>query len=321
MELRHLRYFVAAAEEEHFGRAAERLHVTRPAVSKLIADLEHEIDATLFERLAHGVRLTEAGRELLPRLQAIVGDLGEAFHATRRVAEGRRGSISIGYGSLTLLHPLFRAAVKEFRQRYPDVALSLLEAPSPEQRKALVAGRITAGFMHVGDRTPAASERRSLRPHDDAILDWCPIQTHGLGVAVPADHPLARRRAVSMQELAREAFIVMPRSSSSLTSGLSQALCQQAGFEPRIVQDVGTVTSQLNLVSVGMGIALVPYSGNVDYPEAVTVVPLEHVEHAIHFVFGWLKGGMTPALSRMVEIVETLAATHCPPAETPAGPA
>src|SRR6516164_6228057 len=135
MELRHLRYFIAAAEEEHFGRAAERLHVTRPAVSKLVADLEAELETPLFERLAHGVKLTEAGHALLPMLKAAMTDLTDAFAVAKRVGQGKRGSLSIGYGSLTLLHPLFRAAVKQFRETCPDVTLTLVEAPSAEQFK------------------------------------------------------------------------------------------------------------------------------------------------------------------------------------------
>src|SRR5207253_10624288 len=104
MELRHLRYFIAAAEEQHFGRASDRLHVTRPAVSQIIADLEEELGTVLFERLAHRVRLTAAGRALLPQLQTIMNDLSEAFAMTKRVGEGKRGMLNIGYGSLTLLH-------------------------------------------------------------------------------------------------------------------------------------------------------------------------------------------------------------------------
>ena len=111
MELRHLRYFMAAAEEEHFGRASDRLHVTRPAVSQIIADLESELGTPLFERLAHRVRLTAAGRALLPKLQAVMVDLNEALTTAKRVGEGKSGNLNIGYGSLTLLHSLLGSMI------------------------------------------------------------------------------------------------------------------------------------------------------------------------------------------------------------------
>lgn len=309
MELRHLRYFVAAAEEEHFGRAAERLHVTRPAVSKLIADLESELGTPLFERLAHGVKLTEAGQALLPMLQVAITDLNEAFAEAKRVGQGQRGSLSIGYGSLTLLHPLFRIAVKQFRQTYPEVTLSLIEAPSSAQPKALAAGKIQAGFMHFGPRAAVLRRQRSTADlaQDEAMLDWFRIQTCGLGVAVPSDHPLARRKSVALEALAGEKFIVVPGSSRSPAFGLPHDLCQKAGFEPQIVQEVSTVTSQLNLISVGMGIALMPTGRDFVYPASVSVIPLENVTYSTSFIFGWVKGRRSPALDHMIDIVQTLA--------------
>src|SRR6516225_4968796 len=119
MELRHLRYFIAAAEEEHFGRAATRLHITRPAVSQIIADLEDELGTQLFERLAHTVKLTAAGRTLLPYLTRVMDELNEAVILTKRVGQGKTGTLKIGYGSLTLMHSIFRAAIKEFHEKYP----------------------------------------------------------------------------------------------------------------------------------------------------------------------------------------------------------
>jgi DNA-binding transcriptional LysR family regulator len=309
MELRHLRYFVAAAEEEHFGRAAERLHVTRPAVSKLIADLESELETPLFERLAHGVKLTEAGHALLPMLQVAITDLNKAFAVAKRVGQGKRGSLSIGYGSLTLMHPLFRAAVKQFRQSYPDVTLSLFEAASGDQPKALAAGRIQAGFMHLGPGAAVLRKRRGgdVLAQDEAVLDWLRIQNFGLGVALPSDHPLARRKNIELAELASEQFIVVPGASRSPAFGMVHALCLKAGFEPQILQEVSTVTSQLNLVSVGMGIALMPTGRGFHYPAGVTIVPMENVSYSTSFIFGWVKGKRTPALDRMIDIVQGLA--------------
>lgn len=308
MELRHLRYFIAAAEEEHFGRASDRLCVTRPAVSQIIADLESEIGTPLFERLAHRVRLTAAGRSLLPQLQAVMAQLNDALTLTKRVGEGKSGSLNIGYGSLTLLHPIFRAAVKTFRETYPDVTLSLIELPTTVQPKALAEHKIHAGFMHLGPGRAASQVRRGGAGNDNSqtVLDWYRIQTGGLGVAVPNDHPLANRKSLSIADLAGEGFVVVPNSSSSPGYGPLYALCKKAGYEPRVVQEVSTISSQLNLISVGMGIGLAVIGRNFSYPAALTVIPLSDVSYTTSYVFAWVKGQKDPTLERMIEIIKTL---------------
>src|SRR2546422_3508334 len=309
MELRHLRYFKAAAEEEHFGRASERLHVTRPAVSQIIADLESELGTPLFERLAHRVRLTEADRALLPRLNAVMIDLDDALKMTKRVGEGRSGTLNIGYGSLTLLHSLFRAAIKRFRENYPDVTLSLIELPTADQAKALAEGKIHAGFMHFGPNAEFLRKKRSsplLSGQDRTVLDWVSIQTGKLGAVVPNDHRLARRKSVRLADLSGERFVVVPRGISNPGYGPILTLCQKAGFEPRIVQEVSTIVSQLNLISVGMGIGLSVAGKNFSYPPDLKMLPLSDVSYKTTFALAWVKGERNPALDRMIEIVESL---------------
>lgn len=308
MELRHLRYFIAAAEEEHFGRASERLHVTRPAVSQIIADLEGELGTQLFERLAHRVKLTAAGRSLLPQLQTVMQELNDAFAVAKRVGQGKSGTLSIGYGSLTLLHTLFRAAIKQFHESNPDVTLSLLELPTGDQAKALAEGKIHGGFMHFGPGRALFRKKRKSGESgsDDIVLDWVRIQTGGLGIAVPTDHPLAQRKSATISDLAGQRLVVVPRSSSSPGYGPLYALCQKAGFEPRIEQEVATIAMQLNLISVGMGIGLVVMGRNFNYPAELSVVPLSDVNYPTNFVFGWVKGDRDPALDQMIEIVKVL---------------
>lgn len=309
MELRHLRYFIAAAEEEHFGRASDRLHVTRPAVSQIIADLEGEIGTLLFERLAHRVKLTAAGRSLLPQLQVVIAQLNDALVQTRRVGEGKSGSLEIGYGSLTLLHPIFRAAVKTFRETYPEVSLSLKELPTTVQPKALADRTIQAGFMHLGPGRALQRMRGGthLQKHDETVLDWFRIQTGGLGVAMANDHPLAKRKSATIADLANEGFVVVPNSSSSPGYGPLFMLCKKAGYEPRVVQEVSTISTQLNLISVGMGIGLAVIGKNFNYPPGLSVIPLTDVTYTTSYVFAWVKGQKDPALDRMIEIVKSLA--------------
>lgn len=307
MELRHLRYFIAAAEEEHFGRAAVRLHITRPAVSQIIADLEGELGTPLFERLAHTVKLTAAGRTLLPQLVRVMDDLNEAIVVTKRVGQGMTGTLRIGYGSLTLMHSIFRAAVKQFREMYPEVSLSLVEMSTSFQPKALADGKIDAGFMHFGPSPHPGKRRTEINMEREGIvLDSICIQTGSLGVAVPNDHRLAKRKSVTLKDLADESFVVVPKSSTNLSYGQLYSVCQAVGFEPNIVQEVSTITSQLNLVSVGMGICLAVMGKNFTYPSELTLVPVTNLDYSTRFVFGWVRRQSDPILDKMIEIVKSL---------------
>ncbi len=309
MELRHLRYFIAAAEEEHFGRAAERLYVTRPAVSQIIADLEDEIGTPLFDRLAHRVKLTAAGRVLLTQLQILMGSLSHAITLTREVGAGRTGLLNIGYGSLTLLHPLFRAVVKAYNEQYPDVKLSLLEISSSEQPKALAEGRIHAGFMHFSnapEHTGKKTKTNDSLNQDITILDRLQIQTDGLGLVVPHDHPYFNRKSVTLDELRGERWVVIPHSTVSPGYGPLYAICQKAGFEPKIVQEVNSVTTLLNLVSVGVGIGLVVTGKGFVFPPNLNVLKIEDISYPTTFALCWVRGRMEPPLARFIDMVKTI---------------
>jgi DNA-binding transcriptional LysR family regulator len=309
MELRHLRYFIAAAEEQHFGRAADRLNVTRPAVSQIIADLEDELGVPLFERLAGHVHLTAAGKTLLPHFVRVIDELRESLAIAKRVGQGKTGTLAIGYGTLTLMHSIFRAAVKQFRESYPDVTLSLVEMSADLQSRAIANEKIQARFMHIGPSSDPIRKRHTeiISSRDGTVLDVIHIQKNRLGVAVSTDHRFATRESVSFEELAEEQFIIDPRSTSSPNYGQLYALCQKKGFEPNVVQEVGTIASQLNLISCGMGIGLAVVGKGFSYPSSLSIVPIDDTDYPINFVFGWVKGKKDPTLDRMIEIVASLA--------------
>lgn len=309
MELRHLRYFIAAAEEEHFGRAASRLHVTRPAVSQILADLESELGVALFDRLAHRVQLTAAGKAFLPHVRGVMSDLNQAVAMTRRVSEGRVGALSIGYGSLTLLHPLFRESVRAYTDQYPEVTLSLIEMPSYKQPKALADGRIHVGFRHYAAADIAPRQKRKpgdVLAQDVVVEDFLEIQKGGLGLVVPSDHRLANQKSVALTELAHERWVVIPQSIVSPGYGPLFALCQQAGFEPQVVQEVNSITTLLNLVSVGVGIGLSVIGAGFVFPPSLSVVEIKDVSYPNSFALSWVKGNADPPLLRFIETVDSL---------------
>jgi DNA-binding transcriptional LysR family regulator len=206
------------------------------------------------------------------------------------------------------MNSVFKATIKQFRESYPDVSLSLVELPTHEQPRALADKRIHAGFMHFGPGRTLLRKKRNEgeSSQDDTVLDWINIQEGGLGVVMLKDHRLARKKAVTLVDLKEERFIVVPQGSISPGYGPLFALCQEVGFEPQIVQEVGTISSQLNLISVGMGIGLISTGRNFSYPSDLVVLPLNEVSYSTSFVFAWVKGENSPALDRMIEIIAAL---------------
>ncbi|MEZ5650001.1 MAG: LysR substrate-binding domain-containing protein [Burkholderiaceae bacterium] len=295
MELRHLRYFVAAAEELHFGRAAEILSVTRPAVSQTIADLEAELGVALFERRAHKVRLTAAGESLFKHSSRVLSDLSQAVETAKRIGHGKLGQLVVGYGSLSLLHPLFRRAVKQFGSEYPDTEIALREMPSSAQIDAVRAGSLDAGFVYVAlDR----GEPKTSVPQAGAIkdLDSLELQEGGLGVALPLDHPLAKRKSLVLSDLVDEGFIVVRRSLMN----------PYFSFVPKIVQEVSNIATQVNLISVGMGVGLVVSSADLQYPQNIRVLPLRGIEYISQFRLIWRADQVNPILDNFVDTMRRL---------------
>lgn len=274
MDLRHLRYFVAAAEEAHFGRAAGRLHVTRPAISQLIADLERSVGVRLFERRARSVELTAAGRAFLPPVKALLRDVGLAVEIARRADQGLIGHLNIGYNPSALIHPILHDTVKSFRESYPEVILELVELPSHAQLVALKSGAIQAGFGY------------ELKDQDEAVASLR-IQDEFLGIALPNHHPLAGKRSIRISDLSSERFIVLPRSVVGAAYARFHSLCLECGFEPNIVQRVSNNLALLTFVSAGMGIGLMHIGRNMTYPTNTVVRKLSGLDQTEQFQLMW----------------------------------
>lgn len=295
MELRHLRYFVAAAEEQHFGRASVVLSVTRPAVSQTVADLESELGVKLFNRHAQKVKLTAAGETFLKHARAILQDVATAIETTKRVGHGKLGSITVGYGSLGLRHPLFREAVKRMGLCYPDSDMILDELQSSLQLDAIRAGKLDAGFVYVAHDKAA---RTTLLPSSESASDLrsLTLEEGGIGLALPKDHKLIGNDTLNLSDLSQEDFIIV---GSSLVNALFP-------FQPRIVQMVSNISTQINLISVGMGVGVVVMSPSLRFPDDIQVVPLHDISYQSQFRLIWRQDATEPILQNFIEIVRGL---------------
>ena len=262
MELRHLRYFVAVAEELHFTRAALRLNIAQPPLSQQIRALEAELGVQLFERTRRSVALTDAGQALLARSRELLSVTQGLPQELQRVARGEVGVLRIGFSSTLPLTKVLRDVVADHRRTHPDVALNLREMHSQLQFDGLRRGELDVGLVRYNERAPEGIELRVLRRDP-------------LRLVVPAAHRFARRRSVSIADCRDEAFIGFPGDAGTGTGPLLKRLCAQAGFEPRIAQEAREATTQIGLVAAGLGIAVLPAPLEAVRIEGVHYVPLE----------------------------------------------
>jgi len=258
MELRHLRYFIAVAEEGHVTRAAERLGMQQPPLSQRIKAMERELDVQLFHRRARGVELTDAGRAFFNNARAVLAQLDHTFETTRRTARGEQGRISIGIVPASPFHPLVPQAIRAFRESYPLVSVRLEERLGGELLELLRNEQIDVAFIRI--------------PHaDQAGLVINRLLEEPMLVALPSAHALARSEGESpllLKHLARETFILYGPPGMGLRE-VTMAACRAAGFSPFAGQEAPRIASTLSLVAVGLGISLVPASLSHLYVDGV----------------------------------------------------
>ena len=247
MELRHIRYFIAVAEERNFTRAAMRVGIGQPPLSQQIKDLEGEIGAPLFRRLAKGAELTEAGKAFLDQIQGVVPQVERATVEARRAGRGEVGSLRVGYTSSSAFNPVVPNAVREFRRTYPDVELSLQEAHTTELIAALSQGQLDVVFLRA-ERTE----------NDDFQLH--PLSEEPLVVVLPTGHPAASFEAIDLAMLRSDPFVLFPRIVGPTLFDVIMSACRTAGFEPILGQSAPEIHAVVNLVAAELGVSLVPAS-------------------------------------------------------------
>ncbi len=290
VELRQLRYFVAVAEEMHFGRAARRLHMTQPPLSQAIQALEAQLGTPLFSRTRRSVALTAAGQTLLPEVQRLLQQVEGLASLAQSAAAGESGRLSIAFVPMAD-YSLLPTALREFRTALPSVHLDLQEATTDIQIELLASGRIDIGFL--------------LPPLPDKLkaeVDYLPLTSEPLVLALPEGTATTKTR-MSLKRCADLPLIIFPRRMSPAFHDQILACLRDAGLSPRIGQEAIQMQTIVSLVSAGMGFALVPQSvSNMKRP-GVEYRVMQEISPWVEIGLAWRRDNTSPVLSAFLELM------------------
>ncbi|GAB3209220.1 LysR family transcriptional regulator [Nocardia tengchongensis] len=265
VELRHLRYFQAVADELHFGRAAARLHIAQPALTQQIQRLETLLGARLFDRTSRTVALTPAGLVLRDRAAALLGHAERDLAEVTRIGQGGQGTLHLGFvPSVLPLEPL--RGVREFRERFPLVQVDLTEGFTSHLMERLANGTLDMAIVRDPDIQPGTVTT--------------PLITEPFVAVLPADHPDAGRTALTGADLADNPLVFFPRAAGGLAYDKNLAPLLESGHRPRVVQEATNWTIILYLVAAGLGITIAPRSATFTAPDSVRIIPLTGTEAA-----------------------------------------
>ena len=291
MELRHLRYFVGVGEEQHFGRAAARLHVAQPALSRQIQDLEKEIGFRLFDRLPRGVKLNAAGKLFWDDARRILAEVQEATRRAECVASGKAGTLRVGFVESISWHGVVPESFRRFREKQPNAELIPVPMLSLAQVEAVGLGRLDVGFV-VSMGTFGKE------------LDYRVVAQHRIVLAAPSKHPLTRQTKVKLSDLSNLPFVCFPRRANPAAYDHLMDACSRGGLKsPRIVQEADDHATILSLVSCGLGVALVSDSARWQRPKGVVLLPVGGLKVLVPFSLIWRKDNRSPLLQRFLDVL------------------
>jgi DNA-binding transcriptional LysR family regulator len=291
-DLNQLRCFVTVAEELHFGRAAARLNMTQPPLSRQIQVLEHIVDAPLLERTSRSVRLTPAGRSFLPEARRILKLAESASQVARRIAMGKTGSLKLGY-TAAAAYGYLPELIAACRARLPEVDFSLKEMVSGDQLEALASGQIDAGLLRPPIGRPELATRRVL--------------AEPLLAAIPRKHPLASAATLSIKDFDGQPFVMYSPYESRYFHDLLVALFTHADILPRYVQHLGQIHSILAMVRAGLGAAIVPAAAASLRIADVKLRPLKlRTQAPVELFLVWRRDCENPLLPSLVEIASEM---------------
>lgn len=255
LETQELSSFAVLAEQLHFGRAASRLHISQPALSKRIRSLEEKVGGPLLVRNRRGVALTPAGSMFYKEARRIIRDVEVAFDAVRGATSGQRGKLRLGVGMSTV-HSLVPRALVRFRESSPAVEIEIADMPTLSQIEALIAGRLDVGFVRLPVKHPLVAVRKVL--------------TERLTIATSEKFA----GSVTMKGIQEQPFILIDRGVSATYHDHCISLCDRSGFTPRIVYEPNDMFTILNLVSAGIGVSLVPRAARAMHGSGVKFAPV-----------------------------------------------
>jgi DNA-binding transcriptional LysR family regulator len=291
MELRHLRYFVGVGEEQHFGRAAERLHIAQPALSRQIQDLEKEIGFPLFDRLPRGVKLSTAGKLFLEDARRILADVQEATRRAECVASGKAGTLRVGFVEAISWHGVVPESFRRFREKHPDAELTPVPMLSIEQVEAVRSDRLDAGFVVRIGRLGKE-------------LDQRPVAEHKVVLAAPKGHPLTKQTRLRLSDLNDVHFVWLSRRINPAAYDRLMEACFRGGLKsPHIVQEAYDHATILSLVSCRLGVALVSDSARWQCPRGVVLLPIADLKVPVPFSLIWRKDNRSPLLQRFLGVL------------------
>jgi DNA-binding transcriptional LysR family regulator len=301
MELRHLRYFVAVAEEGNFTRAAARLHMQQPPLSQQLQALERELGVRLFNRLPRGVELTAAGAAFLEDSRSALAHVEASSQRARRVASGAIGTLSIGIATSAATQEIVPRVISEFRRRHPGVDLTFVEGNAATLSEAVLARRADVALVRA--------------PVDRAAsLRYEKILQEPLLAAIATSHPLVTRTKkgarteIPLKALANESFILVRRPGAPGIYADLVTACGAAGFEPRIAAEVGNMLTNILLVAAGVGVSVVPASMRGIQSTLVSYLSLRGAgKLTAPLTLIHERGEANPSVARFVEI----AREHC----------
>jgi DNA-binding transcriptional LysR family regulator len=295
IDLRLFRYFIAVAEELHFGHAAERVGIAQPPLSQQIRRLEQKLGAELLHRTKRRVELTEAGKVFLEQARLTISQAELAISMTRRAARGEVGRLAVGMISSASYEDVIPRAIRVFRERYPDAELVLQECSTAHQVDLLHRHEIQIGFV----RPPVV----------DPALTILTVKREPLVAALPKSHKLAGRAEIRVGDLASERWIMLPRNSGLGFYDLVLEVCRKAGFSPVVAQEATQIHTMTGLVAAGLGVALVPAAvQNLRRPGVVYRRLAGHTP-AAELAAAYLKSGRPPVLDAFLAVLRKIAAS------------
>ena len=292
MELRQLRYFVAVAEERHFGRAAKKLRLSQPPLSTQIKGLEEELGVKLFQRSTRQVALTDAGRTFLERAEGILEAVEEAKEAAKGADEGVRGRLEIGFISSATLG-LLPPAIRLFRERFGGVEIELRELTSAQQIDALYAGEIRVGLVRLPLRAPG--------------LRFEPLQEESFLVALPSGHPLEALESVPLEAMVDQPLIFFTRQLMPSLHAQIVELFQRVGAFPNVVQHAVHLQTIVGLVASDVGLAILPEPAERFSREGVVYRSLDAPDATSWVGLAWVEGDESKLVKNFVRTVREVA--------------